>query len=221
MEELQLDTVYRPGKRTFFYLWGNYAWWLTGLCILFGYITYELYFGSWKAPVTKFLTDGQWYLDAATFAQWAALTSLSFLIIAFLRVSVMYRQYSFYLDDYAFHLRRGIFRIQEITIPYSQISNVHIEQPYLWRLQGLAELDITVSNGPEFSHIKKRSEFLVPCIDKPRAKALSHFLIEMASQDDDDEEDELDDVEDAEDIEIVDADSSVTEEEIFTRVSAR
>ena len=116
-----------------------------------------------------------------------------------------YRQYTFYLDDHAFHLRRGLFRVQEITIPYAQISNVHIEQPYHWRLFGLAQLDITISSTRDSFKLKKRREFLIPCIDKSLARELSRFLVKEASGDEDeDDDDEYDDEDDGEDVSIED-----------------
>ena len=83
---------------------------------------------------------------------------------------------------------------------------MHIEQPYHWRLFGLAQLDITISSSREAFRARKRRDFLIPCIDKQLARALSHFLIKEASGDDEDEDylddDDYEDEEDGEDVEI-------------------
>ena len=145
--------------------------------IAFAYLAFEISFGSLQAPLAQFLAGyPSWYVDTGMLTQWLSFISIAFFIVAYLGVSVEYRKYSFHVDDHAFHLRRGLFRVQEITIPYAQISNVHIEQPYHWRLIGLAQLDITISSSRDALRAKKRREFLIPCIDKPLARALSRFL---------------------------------------------
>lgn len=203
---IEFGTKYRPGRRTFIYLLIKDCWWLWGLGIAFGYLAFAMYAGSLNAWAVQFLASNpQWFIDVGMLSQWAALFSAAFFLIAYLRVSVEYRRYSFRVDDHAFHLNRGLIRLQEITIPYKQISNVHIEQPYLWRLWGLAKLDITISNSRDALRLRKRREFLIPCIDKSLARTLSHFLVKQASGYDDDEDDEdedYDDEDDAEDVAI-------------------
>ena len=201
---IDFDTKYRTGRRTYLYLLVKHCWWIIAAGIALAYLAFEISFGSMQAPLAQFLASNPgWYVDTGMVAQWTLLTSIAFFIVAYLGVSVEYRKYSFHVDDHAFHLRRGLFRVQEITIPYAQISNVHIEQPYHWRLFGLAQLDITISSSRDAFRQKKRRDFLIPCIDKPIARALSHFLIEEASgYDDEDEDEEYDDEDDAEDIEI-------------------
>ena len=204
---IEPEVRYRPGKRTFIYLLFRLCWWLLAIAAGFGYLSYALYVGGLHAVMSQFLAaHPQWYIDTSMLGEWSLLISVSFLLITFLRISVGYRQYSFYVDDHAFHLRRGQLRVQEITIPYRQISNVHIEQPYHWRLVGLAQLDITISSSREALRPRKRRDFLIPCIDKSLAKALSRFLIREASDGDEeenyDDDDEYDDEEDAEDVSI-------------------
>jgi uncharacterized membrane protein YdbT with pleckstrin-like domain len=207
---IQFHTKYRPGGHTFVYLLIKYCWWILGLAAGSGYFAFAVYAGILHAPMTQFLAaHADWYITTSLLAEWAALFSFGILVIAYARVSVQYRRYTFYVDDHAFHLNRGLFRVQEITIPYKQISNVHIEQPYHWRLLGLAQLDITISSSREAFRTRKRRDFLIPCIDKELARSLSHFLIKEASGDDDDDDDDYEnddedyeDEEDGEDTEI-------------------
>lgn len=202
--KIAFDTKYRTGRRTYTYLLLKHCWWLVLVALGFFYLAFSISWGSLHAATAQFLAGNpSWYIDTGMLTQWSALVAIAFLIVVYLDVSVRYRQYAFHVDDHAFHLRRGLFRVQEITIPYAQISNVHIEQPYHWRLLGLAQLDITISSSRDALRAKKRREFLIPCIDKSLARALSRFLIEEASgYDDEDDDAEYDDEDDAEDIEI-------------------
>lgn len=186
------------------YLTARYGWWLIGCAIGSGYLAFQMYFGQLRAPTARFLADHpEWSIDVDMLSEWAALLSVAFLAIALLRVWVQYRLYSFYVDDHAFHLSRGLIRVQEITIPYKQITNVHIEQPYHWRLFGLAQLDITISSSSSDTlNTRKRRDFLIPCIDKSLARALSQTLIRQAAGEEADGDDAYDE-EDGEDVAVV------------------
>lgn len=206
---IAFDTKYRSGRKTYLYLLFKHCWWLIGITAGFFYLAFAIQFGSLNAATAAFLAaHADWYIDTVMLAQWALYIGIGFLVTTYLRISVEYRRYAFFVDDHAFHLKRGLLRVQEITIPYAQISNVHIEQPYHWRLLGLAQLDITISSSRDALRSKKRREFLIPVIDRDLAHALSRFLIQEASGYGDDEEDEFDDEdeyedeEDGEDLEI-------------------
>lgn len=201
---IEFDTTYRPGKRTFIYLLVRNGWWLIIIGAALVYLSYETYFGQLQSAAQQFLTaHANWYISDAMMSQWIVMVGIAFLFVAYLRASVLYRAYSFHLDEHALHLRRGLIRIQEITIPYHQISNIHIEQPYHWRLLGLAELDITIASSREsLMKVMRRQDFLIPCIDRSIARELSHFLVKQASGEEDEIEDELEEEDDSEDISI-------------------
>ena len=198
-----MDRKYHSGKRTFIYLLVRYAWWLIGIGAGLCYLAYELYFGQLQSGATQFLAGHpQWYISVGALSQWVLFGGVAFLLIAYLRASVMYRAYSFHLDEHALHLRRGLIRVQEITIPYHQINNIHIEQPYHWRFLGLAQLDITIASSPHtsLSKIRMKRDFLIPHIDTSVGRALSRFLVRQASGEE--EDDEFEDEDDGEDISI-------------------
>lgn len=201
---IELDTKYHSGKRTFVYLFLRHGWWLVVVGALLGYLSYELYFGQLQSSAAQFLAGHpEWYLSVGAVSEWLLFGSLGFLLVAYLRASVLYRAYSFHVDEHALHLRRGLIRVQEITIPYRQISNIHIEQPYHWRFLGLAELDITIASSREsLSRVMKRQDFLIPCIDKSVARELSHFLVRQASGEEDETEEEFEEDDDSEDVSI-------------------
>lgn len=84
------------------------------------------------------------------------------------------------LDESAFHVKKGIFMIKQIVIPYHQIQNVEIRQPYLHRFLGLAAIDIIIpSNNPDGRDTTKN---LLPVIDKRVAGILAHELIRRGSR---------------------------------------
>jgi uncharacterized membrane protein YdbT with pleckstrin-like domain len=203
---IELHTNYKPGPRTFVHILVTHYWWLVAGAFGFIYLVISMNFGALHDPTVAFLNSrADWYIDLGMLTQWFVMLAVSLLFIAYLGVSVLYRQYSFFLDDHAFHLKRGLFSKQEITIPYGQITNVHIDQPYHWRLFGLAQLDITISSSQsQFNNVRKKNDFLMPCIDKSLAKELSHFLIRQASGDDIQDNDDNDgDEEDGEDLEVI------------------
>lgn len=205
---IEFDTKYRPGKRTFVYLFLRHGWLFVLCAAALAYLSFDMYFGQLQSATTQFLgAHPDWYITDAMVSQWTFFVALAFFLIAYLRASVLYRAYAFHLDQHALHLRRGLIRVQEITIPYHQISNIHIEQPYHWRLLGLSELDITIASSREsLSKVMRRQDFLIPCIDTKLARELSHFLARQASgedeEDETDEEEEWDEEEDGEDISI-------------------
>lgn len=205
--EIVRDIRYRSGKRTFVYLSVRHGWWIILCAAALCYAAYEMYFGPLQNATVQFLAEHpEWYISDAMVSQWALFAAIAFFLVAYLRASVLYRAYSFHVDEHALHLRRGLIRVQEITIPYGQISNIHIEQPYHWRLLGLAELDITIaSSRTALSKVMKKQDFLIPCIDRSVAKALSHYLVRQASGEEEETEDapeEETEEEDGEDISI-------------------
>lgn len=211
---IELDTRYRCGKRTFTYLLVRHGWWMIVIGALLVYLSYEMYFGKLQVAAQGFLAaHADWFITDGMVSEWVLFAGLAFLFIAYLRASVLYRAYSFYVDQHALHLKRGLIRVQEITIPYHQISNIHIEQPYHWRLFGLAELDITIASSREsLSKVMRRQDFLMPCIDKSLAKDLAHYLAREASGEEDELDDEFEEEDDSEDIEIE------QEEEVFRTI---
>jgi len=205
MRVLELDTKYHSGKRTFVYLFIRRGWWLVLIGALLCYLAYEISFGPLQAGAAQFFAaHPSWYLDTTMVSQWILFAGVAFILIAYLRASVIYRSYVFHLDEHALHLRRGLIRVQEITIPYHQINNIHIEQPYHWRFLGLAQLDITIaSSHSSLSKIRTQKDFLIPHIDTSIARALSRFLAKEASGEDEEEDDDEEfEEEDGEDISI-------------------
>jgi membrane protein YdbS with pleckstrin-like domain len=214
MDLLEIDVTYKRGIRTFLHTFLHYGWWLTLIGLGFLYLAYAMYLGPLYDATAHFLAGyPDLYITNDMLAEWTFLVGISFIFVAYLRANVMFRQYKFTLDEHAFRLQKGLFRIREYTFPYNQIANVHIEQPYHWRMLGLASVDIiSASDSVDLNAKKKQGAYLIPVMDKKLAKQLRLQILRYGSgegspyddmYDDEDVEDEYEDYDDSEDTEDV------------------
>ncbi len=209
---------HKRGTRTFLFLYVKHGWILTliGASILF--LTYHIYYGALYTYVSDFLfAHPDWFITVPMLSLWFLMIGIMVIFFGFLMAAEHYMHYKFILSDYAFHLNRGLFFVRETTIPYQQISNVHIARPYHYRMFGVAQLDIVTAADKSLSHEEnKTKQFLIPVIDTKVARGLSEQLIEYASKIRDghdlaDEENEIidDDPEDIDENEILVSHKSV------------
>ncbi len=194
---LEYEQRYTLGVRTFLFMFLKYGWWLSIITGLLVYLGLQFAYGSAGVWLATFLGNHpEWFLDTFIITLMTFLIAASVFFIALLRTFVLFKQYQFTVDKKAFKLRRGIFRIREIRVPYLQVTTVRIEQPYHYRMLGLAQVDIILNTDSGISktiHNHKRKEeqdFLLPLIDKKRAHLLSNHLIKHSNGDIDDEESE-------------------------------
>jgi uncharacterized membrane protein YdbT with pleckstrin-like domain len=178
----ELEKKYKGGHRTHVYLLFTKGWLFILGGIVFLYLSGSMYFGKLNQPTTDLLNrHPEWFVTTDMLALWTLLIGLSFLFVAYLAASVHHRYYKFMLDKHAVHLHRGWFFIRETTIPYHQISNVHIARPYHYRMMGLAQLDIVTAADKDIEKIGHRSKtFLMPVIDISLARNLSRFLLDAS-----------------------------------------
>ena len=146
----------------------------------------SLYVGKSAGWVDQFLaTHWNGIIPKSLVLQWAVLLILSLIIIMFVGMFEYFGQHRFLLDENSFHLRKGIFFIREKSIPYRHIQNVDIEQPYHYRIFGVARLNITTGAAADTfsqnSH-SKGQEDLIPIIDKKIAKELANILIRKGGE---------------------------------------
>lgn len=181
---LEFERKHRRGIKTFLYLLFTKAWWLLLIGAGFLYLSWLMYFGSLKTSTANFLAEhADWYVSVGMLSQWMMLLGISFLFIAYLLANVEHRYYKFILDEYAIHIHNGLFFVQEITIPYEQITNVHIARPIRYRFFGIAELDIVTAADKDFDRRETRNKkFLLPMIDTSIARILARQLLECASK---------------------------------------
>ncbi|MCC2630441.1 MAG: Bacterial domain [Candidatus Paceibacter sp.] len=180
----ELEKKYKGGKKTLLYLFFKKGWVLALIGLGFLYLSYAIYFGNLNTKTVTFLASHEdWYVSVGMLALWLFLIGISFIFVGYLNASVHYRYYKFMLDKHAVHLHRGWFFIRETTIPYHQISNVHIARPYHYRMMGLAQLDIVTAADKDIERIGQKSKtFLMPIIDIVIARNLSKFLLEASAK---------------------------------------
>ncbi|MFM2415023.1 MAG: hypothetical protein RI911_716 [Candidatus Parcubacteria bacterium] len=194
---LEYGQQYHLGPRTFFFMFIRYGWWMTILAASIAYLGWQFLYGSAGVWLAGFLErHPDLFLDTFIIILMTFLIALSVLFVALLRTYVLFKQYKFAVDKKAFKLRRGLFRIREIRVPYLQITTVRIEQPYHYRFLGLAQLDVvmnTDASAAKTIHNHKRKEdqlFLLPLIDKNLAHLLSNHLMRHSTGELDEEDDE-------------------------------
>jgi uncharacterized membrane protein YdbT with pleckstrin-like domain len=164
---LILGKHHMRGTRTFLYILFRHHWlWIlisAGLLVL----SWQTAFGGLQPILSNFLsTHPTWYITSSMISFWIFLVVLGSVLIMLLLTYVHYHEYRFKLDRHAVHLHRGILFIQETTIPYQQISNVHITRPYHFQLFGLARIDIiTAADRNQEDTDGERRKFHVPIID--------------------------------------------------------
>ena len=176
---IPLKIWHRLGKKTFWLFLFHSGKFFILLFILATWFTYNVSFTEKKIAFDQFfINHPNLYIEGGFVLMMMWLTMLGYLIVVVLRAWVLYRQYKFMLDEHAFYVRRGIFFIKEVVIPYRQIQNVEIKRPYLYRFIGLAELDTTTIGGEEALHGNgKNKRSLLPIVDHRIAKALAHELV--------------------------------------------
>jgi membrane protein YdbS with pleckstrin-like domain len=171
-EELVQDKKYTLGKRVFWFLLfkhnKKFMVFIVCLLVMIYFVNTDA-FNNWLITMNTLITPGMLNL-------WIISLSFSVLILIFLSTFERYIQHRFILGEHSFHIRKGIFMIKEKVIPYRHIQNVDIEQPYHYRILGLAKLNITTARLDNFEDEKTN---LIPFIDKNMARKLSDFLIQQ------------------------------------------
>lgn len=184
---IPLRNWHKLGKKTFWIFLLRHSKLFTIIFILAAWFTYAVSWGSMQESYQNFfIKHADWYLSPRLFMSTLWMAIVGYLLVIVLYSWVIYRQYKFMLDEHAFYVRRGIFFIRETVIPYRQIQNVEINRPWLYRIIGLAELDLTTLSVPELNvhHVSKKPEKkknLLPVIDYRIAKILARNLVERGS----------------------------------------
>lgn len=190
---LELNKKYTLGKRTFWFLFVKNGKIPTLIIIGLLAVTVALYVGSTGNWTTEFLqTHFDGIITKKLLTLWLLLSALSVCIVLFISLFEHFAQHKFMLDDHSFHIRRGILMIKEKVIPYRHIQNVDLEQPYHYRLFGVARLNITTARIDVFDDERKgkggqkaephAKNNLIPIIDKKIAKELAHYLVSQGDR---------------------------------------
>ena len=169
-QDLELNIKYSLGRRVFWFLFFKNNKKIILFLISLLFLIYFLNtndFKLWLSNMNTILTTGILTL-------WAVSLFFGVFIIMLVSTFERYIQHKFLLAEHSFHIRKGFFMIKEKVIPYRHIQNVDIEQPYHYRILGLAKLNITTARMDNFEDEKTN---LIPIIDKNLARKLSEFLI--------------------------------------------
>lgn len=184
---LELNKKYTLGKRTFWFLFFKNGKIPTLIILSFFVAILAMYIGSTGEWTSQYLaTHFDGVITKGLLTLWLVLGMLSMAIILFISLFEHFAQHKFMLDDHSFHIRRGIFMIKEKVIPYRHIQNVDLEQPYHYRLFGVARLNITTARIDVFDDGQKAESHgktnLIPIIDKKIAKELAHYLVSQGDR---------------------------------------
>ncbi len=193
---LELNKKYGLGRRTFWFLFLKNGKSVSCIILLLIAAIVAMYVGSTGVWTGDFLaTHFDGIISKGLLTLWLTLGVFSMLILLFVGLYEHYAQHKFMLDDHSFHVRRGIFMIKEKVIPYRHIQNVDIEQPYHYRICGVARMNITTARLDTFAEQevdgdpKKAKKFvshdknnLIPIIDKKIAKELAHYLVSQGDR---------------------------------------
>ncbi len=91
-----------------------------------------------------------------------------------------YKSVKFMLDEFSFHVQKGIFSKSDIAIPYKQIQNVNHEQSFNEKMLGIARIIIETA-GTDESQSNAKSEGVLPVLDSTLAIALEKELLQRTS----------------------------------------
>ena len=94
---------------------------------------------------------------------WSLGLFVVFIAYAFAAGSLVYKNYTFSLEDDAFKIRRGVFSKKETAIPYRQIRDVNIERSIYQQLYGVSKLVILTVGEESLS--ASVSESVIPVVD--------------------------------------------------------
>ncbi len=88
---------------------------------------------------------------------------------------LQYIYYTFTLEEFDLRLKKGIFNIEIVSIPYRQIQDVNINRSLFYRLIGVSRI-IIESAGHEDSKEQSETQILLEPIDKEMAEEIRQLL---------------------------------------------
>lgn len=91
-----------------------------------------------------------------------------------------YKNYTYELTDTVFKKEYGILTKRNTGIPYERIQNVDIVAPLLYRIFGLAQLNIQTAGGSSYSVAVGGAEGRLPGVSRQVATELQEELLRRA-----------------------------------------
>lgn len=106
---------------------------------------------------------------------------IALVVLQFIYTYVLFRKYTFYISDDAFHLHKGLFKRREIEIPFDRIQNINLQQNFLQQILSVVGLDIETAG-------ESKAEVQIRALRKEDAEELKRLLLvrkhEKLSEDD-------------------------------------
>jgi len=89
--------------------------------------------------------------------------------------TLRYKFFTFTLEEFGLRLRKGVLRVEEVSIPYRQMQNVDITRPFVYRILGLSRL-VVLSAGDEQSLEGDQIDTVFDPIDSEIAEEIRGLL---------------------------------------------
>lgn len=103
-----------------------------------------------------------------------------FLAVLFMCLGIVinilrYQFFVFTLEEFGLRLRKGVLRVEEISIPYRQMQNVDVTRPLVYRIFGISRL-VVLSAGHEQAGEGDQTDTVFDPIDKEVADIIRELL---------------------------------------------
>lgn len=91
-------------------------------------------------------------------------------------ISVLqYRFFTFTLEEFGIRLKKGVLRVEEVSIPYRQMQDIDITRPIIYRLFGISRL-VIFSAGHEQPNEPEQTNTVFDPIDSEIANGIKEIL---------------------------------------------
>lgn len=95
---------------------------------------------------------------------------IALVVLQFFYTYALFRKYTFYISDEAFHLHKGLFKRREIEIPFDRIQNINLQQNFLHQLLSVVGLDIETAG-------ESKAEVQIKALSHEDAEELKRLLL--------------------------------------------
>ena len=189
MDDIQQQTYYRLGRKTFWILVTQ----RTGLAFVFFIFSLSI-FGlkgflidnNTIIKLQEFLVSNNVFINIGSIINFVFIISflLGILILA-IGFAIGFLQYNVLrvmFDDTSFHIVRGFLSKEEFAVPYRRIQHVEIKQSLIYRIVGVAHVVIsTTTDLEEPNRVENETdEEVIPTIDYPLARIIEKTLTDRA-----------------------------------------
>ena len=99
------------------------------------------------------------------------LASLIMFVVGYIVALLVYDNYTVTIEEFDLKLKRGIFNLEEISIPFRHMQDVNVDRSLLYRLLGISRVIIDSAGQADKSEQNKTHILLDP-IDKDLAESI-------------------------------------------------